>query len=383
MAFVLILLLSVSAINVKADDVQSESLSTLAALAEYAGTDIESLLNDRSFVTPGDSVSDWLAFDYGRMGLASYADKYLKELTGYVSEKYKETGFLDGSKATSYHRTILTAASLGGDPLSFGKDKDGNPVNLAADGVYDFSAADSFDIQGLNAWIYALLAIDCKEYEIPGGAKYTRDDIISHILSAQSDDGGFGLMTGASDIDITAMALQALAPYKDSKDVFNTEKGEITASEAIDKAIIFLSDSQTEDGAFASGDTKNAESCAQVVMALCCLGIDPETDERFIKDGISVKDALMSFQNESGLFEHTIGDGDFFMATEQSLRALIAFERLKEGKTSLYDLSDVEINENTDNSINPMLIIIPIAALAAVFIIVLKKKGKNNGSDKC
>ena len=77
-------------------------------------------------------------------------------------------------------------------------------------------------------------------------------------------DGGWSLTgTGDSDVDMTAMALQALAKYQDQKAV----------KSATDKALTWLSKAQDSKGGFASWGTTNVESVAQVVVALCELGI--------------------------------------------------------------------------------------------------------------
>ena len=59
---------------------------------------------------------------------------------------------------------------------------------------------------------------------MPKGASETRQNIICEILKLQLDDGGFALDTSssqnASDVDLTAMAVQALAPYYNSEETY-------------------------------------------------------------------------------------------------------------------------------------------------------------------
>ena len=132
------------------------------------------------------------------------------------------------------------------------------------------------------------------------------------------------------------MAVQALAPY------YSTN-AEVKA--AVDEALACLSAMQNAVGGFGSvqGGSTTSESCAQVVVALTALGIDPATDERFVKNGISVLDALCSYYVEGGGFEHVEGGGVDGMATEQGYYALASYFRFKAGKTALYDMSDVEL----------------------------------------
>ena len=128
------------------------------------------------------------------------------------------------------------------------------------------------------------------------------------------------------------MALQALARYyKTNADV----------TEAVDKAIAALSMMQAADGSFASVDGGSSESVAQVIAALSALGIDADTDTRFIKNGVSALDALCAFFVEDGGFKH-IHDGKLDgMATEQSYYALVAYFRMLEGKSALFNMTDV------------------------------------------
>ena len=98
---------------------------------------------------------------------------------------------------------------------------------------------------------------------------------------------------------------------------------------------------QAADGSFASIDGSSSESVAQVVAALSALGIDANTDSRFIKNGISALDALCTFFVKGGGFKH-VPDGKLDgMATEQSYYALVAYFRMMEGKTNLFDMTDV------------------------------------------
>ena len=140
-------------------------------------------------------------------------DAYLAALEQHVTERYAEQGTLDALMATEYSRTILTVSMLGGDPSAFGTRPDGTTVDLLNDGVWNF--AGELGAQGLNGLIFALLAVDAGTYPEPERAKNTRAGIVEAIRAAQEPDGGFGLIPGKSDVDITAMAVQALAPYRD------------------------------------------------------------------------------------------------------------------------------------------------------------------------
>lgn len=118
-----------------------------------------------------------------------------------------------------------------------------------------------------------------------------------------------------------------------------TDNSEV--SNCVDKAISFLSVSQNENGGYSSWGTENSESCAQVIVALCELGISP-LDERFEKNGKNLADNLMSYYTIGDGFKHTYdGDGSNQMATEQCFYSLVSLKRFMNGDNSLYDMSDV------------------------------------------
>ncbi|MBQ7699035.1 MAG: DUF4430 domain-containing protein [Clostridia bacterium] len=136
---------------------------------------------------------------------------------------------------------------------------------------------------------------------------------IDRLLARVTESGGFPTIGTTPDIDMTSMAIQALAPHKDEKDV----------AEAIEKALSYLSSQQKDTGAFRYFGSENCENCAQAVMALSSLGIDARSDDRFIKNGVSVYDALLSYRLPDGSFEHTHGTGANGTATAQAYCALI------------------------------------------------------------
>ena len=176
-------------------------------------------------------------------------------------------------------------------------------------------------------------------------ASYDRDSIIAYILGREIDGGGFALSATETkpDVDITGMALQALAPYYDSNE---------NVKAAVDRALAWLSGVQKDDGTFDSWGTVNVESCAQVLVALCALEIDPLTDSRFIKNDNTVLDGIMQFYNsEDGGFRHVLTTATNAMATEQSCYALIAYDRYVHDQGRLYDFSDVEITYRSTPSV--------------------------------
>lgn len=174
-------------------------------------------------------------------------------------------------------------------------------------------------------YAYALIALDSKQYN-----SSARDVYLNKLLTAQLDSGAWGWNETAADIDTTGMVLAALAPYYNSNS---------SVKAAVDKSLNYLSASQMPDGAFSSGMNENANSTAMVVLALSELGIDAGTDLRFIKNGISVVDALCSFAVEGGGFGwiDNVEVNDY--ATYQAYYALCSYFRHINGMNRLFDMT--------------------------------------------
>lgn len=262
----------------------------------------------------GTSASDWLVVALDRLGIDADYDSYLSALSVCVKEKYRTEGKLHPVKATEWHRITLAVAACGGNPADF------CGIDLIGDGV----TLRDFEKQGINAYIWGLIALDSVSYD--AGEK--RDEIIAKLLSAQLSDGGFALSGTMGDADVTAMVLTALAAYRDREGV----------SAAVERALDFLSENQLSNGGFMSYGIENCESSAQVVTALCSLGISPFDDERFVKGGSSPFDAMMGYELENGGFSHLLSDEKMNgLATEQALIALAAAKRYLSGEGGVYD----------------------------------------------
>ena len=210
---------------------------------------------------------------------------------------------------------------MGGDPA----DLDG--IDLVKGGVYGRGENNSVGKQGLNGWIFALLTLDTMGYKTPEGAEFDRERILDEIVSSQNADGGFSLSKGESDIDITAMALQAIAPYYNDFSRDDVRK-------SADKAVEYLSGKQDSSGTFGS-----AEADSQVTIALCSLGIDPEADSRFVKNS-DLLTSLLSYQNSDGGFSHEKGGDSDELATGQALCALAAQKRYELTMRRIYDMRE-------------------------------------------
>lgn len=300
------------------------------------------LLSGELLTYAGSTAADWLPIGLSRYGAEDDYDSYLAALRTYVEQKYREPDKLDRVKATEWHRISLAVLACGGDPTHFGKDESGNDINLIADGVYDRGKTVDIGAQGLNGWLWGLITLDSMKYNIPAGSSYTRTEMIKKILSFQLPDDGFNLrfaQGSTADPDITAMAIQALAPYYRNS-TFNVK-------DPVDKALGCLSELQLDTGDFRSWGTRNSESVSQIIVSLCSIGVDPQNDTRFIKNGINLLDALFYYQQEDGGFAHSyesdpgnpsaIPGESNSIATDQALLALVAVWRQAQGMSILYD----------------------------------------------
>lgn len=342
----------------EADSTSPDVLSVAADIIAWKKQDVGAdpdgfLLNDAFLALAGTTPGDWFPIGLGRLGVADNYAGYLAVIKDQIEERYRQPGKLSAAKATEWHRIALAVSAMGGDPTRIGTDENGNPINLIADGTYDRGKTTPLGRQGINGWIWGLIALDSKRYAVPDGAAYTRDDIITEILRQQLTDGGFALSGATADADITAMALQALAPYYNSETRYaytrraTKEETTATVAQVVDEALACLSARQLDTGDFASWGTENVESTDQVVVALCCLGIDPLTDERFIKNGCTLLDGILKYRMKDGGFVHSftydpdnptsLPDKSNTMASEQTLYTMAALWRQQEGMRTLYD----------------------------------------------
>ena len=282
--------------------------------------------------TPAAGVSiggEWTVIGLARSGRSIPGDSsYYNALVTYVKKHINPTTMrLNRSKSTENSRIILALTALGKDVTNV------SGYDLLA-GLNEMSYIQR---QGTNGPVWALLALDSHNYAPQGDV--TREKLINTITSLQMENGAWYISATnpSADTDMTAMAVQALAPY------YKTDSGVKTA---VDKALVYLSSIQNADGSFsaANGGSASSESTAQVLVALCALGIDPANDSRFIKSGSTVLDGLCQFYVNGGGFRHDLNGGRDAMATEQCYYALAAYHRMKAGQKFLYDMTDVCIN---------------------------------------
>ena len=250
----------------------------------------------------------------------SYFEKYLNNAQKYINSK---DGILHSRKYTEYSRVILALTALGKDPQNFGG------YNL----LLPLADYEKTIWQGINGAIWALIALDSGNYEIPQNSSVnvqaTRDMYVNHILSLEKPNGGWSMSMAEEtpDPDVTAMALVALSKYNDNLDV----------AKSIDRGVNILSSIQNEKGGFTSYNQENSESTAQVLTALSALKISVN-DSRFVKNGYTVIDGLMQYYEKGAGF---VRNSEFnLMTTEQAFLGLIATQRTEKNKSFIFDMTD-------------------------------------------
>ena len=217
--------------------------------------------------------------------------------------------------------------------------------------------------QGNNGTIWALIALKSNPvYTIPedSSAKQQNSEelMVQKIVEMQCADGGWTLMGDTGDSDMTGMAMQALASY------YNKDGYEYVTA-AIDKGLAWIEKNQLSSGGFGTMKTETSESVAQIITALCGVGIDCGEDARFIKNGKWPMTGLFQYYMPEGGFMHVAagagnnggGAGGIIdgMATEQGLYATVAYRRFLDGETFLYDMSDVAISAGTKPVVSPTI----------------------------
>ena len=323
----------------------------------------------------------YTGYDYINHIPDNYFEDYLKRIEKDVTDK---NGNLHGAKSTEWSRLMLTLTSLGYDITDV----------ASYDFIEKLSKSHRFSRrQGINGPIWEIIAMNTggyKFYEQPDNKDVnTFGKMINFILEKEITQengkvGGWSLFGDFPDVDITGMALQALAPYYLDESKYNEVREEDSPSyeefaKAVERGIYTLSELQIENGGYNAWGSINSESTVQAIVALTALNIDPLSEEvnlphigkkcGFIKsgsvrDGIytdNMIDALLTFwakgsgsSPEVGGFKHVTagndggggaGTGVNAMATDQALYGLIAYDRYKKGEKPLYDMTDMKNGE--------------------------------------
>lgn len=317
-----------ASITVKGKDTPVRQPQDVSAVLNATLAQLADTVTEPAF---GTNAGEWTVLCLARGEYFNTGDEYFEayydRIVEYVNSKAESinlNGALHKSKSTDNSRVILALSSIGKDATSVGN------WDLTAN-YSDFSWVKK---QGINGVIYTLIALDTNNYMTED--ETIRQQCVDYLLEKQLVDGGWAMSGSSMNTDITGMALQALYPYRDKADVAN----------AAQKAFDRLSREQLSTGGFLYGTGETSESAAQIIVACTTWGINPDTDIRFIKDGNSAVDNLLSYYVEDdAMFKHAQSGDSNAMATDQACYALIAYKRLVTGKTSLYNMYDVTFEE--------------------------------------
>ena len=170
----------------------------------------------------------------------SWFDAYYENLCAVLMDS---DGVLSATKNTEYSRTIIALSAIGK-----------NPANTAGYDLFaHYMTIDEISKQGISGVIFALIALDCKDYPLPKDSDVTREDLIDYILEKEYDGGGWAIIGDTADVDITAQVLQALAPHTDDEKV----------AAAVERAIALLSARQNDPPSHNEHDAR-ADRCAKI-----------------------------------------------------------------------------------------------------------------------
>ncbi|MEE0944702.1 MAG: S-layer homology domain-containing protein [Clostridia bacterium] len=277
----------------KKEEVKEDTNIDLAALE----TEVYNIISEKLINPTVSSVGgEWSVLGLARSSRGineETAKLYYDNLCNYLKEK---NGVLNSRKNTEYSRVAIAVTAIGKNA----KDISGyNLLSPLAD--YDKTVS-----QGLNGAVWALVALDLYDEDIA-------ERYVDYILDKQLSDGGWSLSGNSSDSDMTAMVLTALSKHKDEEKV----------SDAIKKGVSCLAKAKSD----------SAESYAQMIVALCEIGISFE-DERF--DYLTEK--MLDYYTAGEGFSHKIGEEVSLMTTEQCFYAIVAAKRVEDEKNTLFDM---------------------------------------------
>lgn len=258
-------------------------------------------------LTQNPQVSEWYVIALAQSGEYSFS-AYETALLAYLKDN-------SPSAAQSRQKYALCLSAVG-----------------STDSYIPSALEDSIGKQGIMSLVYGLHLLN-NGYK---SQAHTAQSVIDTIISLEKADGGWAVTGQAADADVTAMTLQALAGHAQENE---------SVRAAVDRALSVLSRIQLDGGDYQSYGKPNAESTAQVIIALSSLGIDFGRDERFIKNGKTLFDGLEKYRLSDGGYCHIQGEAASDTATVQALCAAVSYIRAAEGKGGFYSLDQARPDE--------------------------------------
>ena len=303
---------------------------------------------DSVFPTSFEGVSEWYVLGLSQTGDYDFS-AYARALVQYVNEKE-----ITNPVTKQKYALALLASGYSSD-------------------FVQKTADECVGKLGIMSYVYALHLAE------NGFAPRNMDSkaIVGKLLEKELEGGGFPVTGSIFDVDVTAMVLQALESFQNEENV----------SPVIERALTRLSEAQTENGGFINYGVENAESAAQIIIMMAALDIEL-TDNRFVKNGNTVLDALLSFQCENGGFAHTIGAEAGAQPTAQAYLAFCALENGSfYGLNGLDDLSHIVYTPSSEAEeeeptvswrIYALIVIGAAVILGWLLLIIFKKRHYKN-----
>ncbi len=245
------------------------------------------------------------------------SDKAKKE---YIDKAIASLGEGNADDIT-YSKAIICLTALGIDAEKLYTVNSNEPIS-AVEGLNSVSHSSS-------VWYapYTMAAYNQNNYS---GTEELEKDLIDAVLENQGEDGSWDEW---GSVQSTSNVIAGLSFYRGTDE--NIDK-------AIENAVDYLHKVQNSDGRFDDGYGPDANVAAMAVIGLCAAGVNPDTDDRFVKDGVSALDGLLSFAlTDNSGFGYNDNSSVNAYATEQAFRALIAAKQvMKTGKAfNIYDFS--------------------------------------------
>ena len=306
-------------------------------LAQSGAENLQALL-DSELAPKAGSGSEWMLFALGQTG-----DHDFSAACATLLDTISRTNVIS---AVTQQKYALVLKTMGSD-----------------DAFVQKAAQETVGAQGIMSWVYGLHLLNngC-------AGSMTAEQAVQQLLALQLADGGWALRGEVSDVDVTAMTMQALAPHMQQAEV----------AQSLERAVALLSARQLDSGDYVSYGKPNPESAAQVVIALSAMGIDAFKDERFIKNGSTLLDVISHYRLEDGSFCHVEGGDSNANATVQVLHSMIAWQRMHAGEGSLYRIAPKQLVKPTAKLGYKSVAMIVIAAAAALICLVLFVLGKRS-----
>ena len=271
---------------------------------------------------------EWTVMGLARAGkiTTNYKNIYKRNLKKALDSS---NGELSKRNYTDYSRTVIALTSIGENPYNY----------YGYDVISPLAEFDNVVRQGLNGVAYALIALNSGGYDVSPRSGYdgrvaSREKYKDVMVSSALPKGGWALLGKKADVDMTAIAIQSLAPYyhKDEK-----------AKDAINEGLKILSEKQKSNGGFESMGNENCESSSQVLTTLSTLGISVK-DKRFVKNKKTVLDSLMKYY-DNGAFKHLVNSTVNQMTTDQAFYSLVAYRNQLASDEPLFNMKKVAVNK--------------------------------------